>query len=175
MSPAAESRIEAARQGETWAQKELAETIARFARHACTRVGTRLAADLAWEDVAQEASRKFFAVGIHQYRGKGTEDSYLYTVVKSTLVQLARGATRRKTREEATAPEEDHVSTSALQNRLDVAWILERIQEECRELLTAVFLNEIPYAQLASDLSLAESSVRAKVSRCVRRARELTA
>jgi DNA-directed RNA polymerase specialized sigma24 family protein len=58
---------------------------------------------------------------------------------------------------------------------LDVAWILERLQEECRELLTRVFLHEVPYPQLANDLDLAESSVRAKVSRCVRRARELAA
>jgi RNA polymerase sigma factor (sigma-70 family) len=170
-SPAGQDRFAAARSGERRAQAEISELIARFARHACDRAGSRLGADLDWEDVAQEASRKFFTTGIHQYRGKGSEESYLYTIVKSTLVQIARSASRRRQREEASVSR-DPVQP-APHDSLDVAWILRRLTEDCRHLLRQVFLEETPYPRLAAELGLAESSVRAKVSRCVRRAREL--
>ena len=52
---------------------------------------------------------------------------------------------------------------------------LSRLDDGCRELLARTFLEDIPYSQLATDMGLAESSVRAKVSRCLGRARELAA
>lgn len=168
------SRFEAAKRGESWAEKEILDLIHRFARHACTKVGTRLAVDLHWEDVAQEASVKFFKAGIHQYGGSGSEESYLYTVVKSTLIQIARSADRRVKREEAQAPSaEDRVVIPDTHLALDVQTILAKLDEACRDLLRRVFLEDTPYADLAAELALQEVSVRARVHRCVRRAREL--
>ncbi len=173
MGQSQSDRFAAVRRGEAWAEREVSQLIQRFARHACSRVGTALQVELGWEDVAQEASRRFFATGIHQYGGTGSEESYLYTVVKSTLIQIARSANRRKKREDVAA-ETETVTHSNSQHRLDVELILNRLDEVCRDLLKRAFLEEVPYATLARDLELAESSVRAKVSRCVRRAREFS-
>ena len=166
-------RFEAAKRGESWAEKEILDLIHRFARHACTKVGTRLAVDLQWEDVAQEASVKFFKSGLHQYGGSGSEESYLYTVVKSTLIQIARSADRRKKREEAKAlPMEERVVIPDTHMALDVQAILGKLDEACRNLLRRVFLEDTPYSDLAAELGLQEVSVRARVHRCVRSARE---
>lgn len=167
-------RFPAARKGEAWAQEEIVELVARFSRHVCSSLQGSLAAEIGWEDVAQEANRRIFTVGLQQYSGGGSEESYLYTIVKSTLVMIARGSQRRRTREEATAPE-DPVDRSDPQARLDAALILKRLDESCRDLLRRVFLEDTPYDRLAAELQLAESSVRAKVSRCLGRARELAA
>jgi RNA polymerase sigma factor (sigma-70 family) len=168
------SRFDAARRGERWAEEEIHALIEGFARHACSRSGPRLAADLAWEDVAQEASVNFFSVGLSQYGGQGSEESYLYTLVKTTLLQRVRGADRRKKREELSVSFQ-RVALPASFDRLEVDSILALLDEICRELLRQSFLSDTPYPQLAARMGLAESSVRAKVSRCLRRARELAA
>ena len=61
--------------------------------------------------------------------------------------------------------------------RLDtfgVEKILSRMDEGCRRLLERVFLEGASYTELAGELEIVESSVRAKLARCVRRARELS-
>jgi RNA polymerase sigma factor (sigma-70 family) len=167
-------RFAAARNGERWAQEEIVELVSRFARHVCTQLQGSLAAEVGWEDVAQEANRRVFTVGLAQYGGAGSEESYLYTIVKSTLVMIARSSQRRRKREEATAAD-DPVDRADPHARLEADRILSRLEERCRELLRRVFLEETPYDRLAAELQLAESSVRAKVSRCLGRARELVA
>ena len=168
------ARFDAARRGESWAEKEIHLLIEGYARHVCSRSGSRLAADLAWEDVAQDASARFFTVGLSQYGGQGSEESYLYTLVKTTLLQRVRSADRRKKREELSAPLE-RVALPTSFERLEVDSILGNLDEGCRDLLRLSFLDDVPYSKLAADMGLAESSVRAKVSRCLRRARELAA
>jgi len=174
MTDSQSNRFAAARRGERWAQEEIQALIEGYARHVCRSAGDRLRADLSWEDVAQEAGARFFAVGLRQYGGQGSEESYLFTIVKSSLLQRARSADRRKKREEASTPM-DRVAMPEGDDRLEAQSLLARLDEACRDLLHSAFLLDIPYAQIADDLELAESSVRAKVSRCLRRARELAA
>jgi len=174
MSLSQSTRFAAARRGERWAQEEIQALIEGFARHVCRSAGDRLRADLSWEDVAQEAGARFFAVGLRQYGGQGTEESYLFTIVKSSLLQRARSADRRIKREEASVPM-DRVALPDGDDRLEVHSLLARLDDSCRELLERAFLLDIPYSQLATDMELVESSVRAKVSRCLGRARELAA
>jgi len=162
--------FDAVRRGESWAERQVMEELERFARHIC-HSGSSLSAEMDPEDLAQEAARRFFTVGLEQYRGGGSEGSYLYSIVKSMLVQAARTRRRRLKREDVVAPvDESHVEDP--DPKLEVGLLLRRLGEACRELLQRVFLDETPYPVLAADLDLAESSVRAKVSRCLRRARE---
>jgi DNA-directed RNA polymerase specialized sigma24 family protein len=122
-----------------------------------------------WEDVAQVACSTFFATGLWQYRGTGSERSYLYSVVRMTAIQMSRGAARRRQREEAapvTAPEPSNPGP-----RLDVLKILAALPEECRHVIERVFLLDEPYGSLAVEFGLAESSVRSKLSRCLKKAR----
>ena len=176
MSEAVDSRpaslIEAAKAGERWAHEEILQLFSSFSRHIHHRGGGPMAAELDPEDLAQEAGRRFFTVGIHQYSGKGSEKSYLYSIVKSTFIQIWRSQQRRKKREEIVSPA-DQVQQPESTAKLDVSFLLSRLGPPCSELLERVYLDGASYPTLAAELDLAESSVRAKVSRCLRRAREL--
>jgi DNA-directed RNA polymerase specialized sigma24 family protein len=152
------------------AQKEIVDMIRQLSRAACAR-GGMATTELDWEDVAQDASRRFFAAGIQQYRKAGSERSFLYTIVRSAMIQMIRSEARRRVREEA-AIQQRFVPPHNPTPKFDVVKILGLISEECRTLLTRVFLRGEPYSALADDLSILESSVRTKVTRCLRRARQ---
>jgi RNA polymerase sigma factor (sigma-70 family) len=152
--------------------KEVHRILRDFARQVCRGGGPHGALDTDWEDVAQEASRTFFDVGLHQYRGTGSERSYLYSVVRMTAIQISRRAWRRRRREEASVVQP--VDRSNPNARLDVVKILAALSQECRELIERVFLHGESYGVLATELGLAESSVRSRLSRCVKAARRFT-
>lgn len=166
------SRFEAAARGETWAVRELAELCGRFARHVCGQANRAWRADTEAEDLAQDAATRLLTVGIAQYRGQGSEESFVYTMVRSTLLMRMRAADRRRKREDSVALRGDETARDDHAG-LEVRSILARLDHGCRDLLRRVFLEEESYLSLARDLDLAESSVRAKVSRCMGRAREL--
>ncbi len=166
-----ESLIEAAKGGAAWAERELAELLRGYSRHVCRGTGPGGDAGLSWEDVAQEASRRVFTVGLERYRPGGPERAYLYAIVRSTYLQMARGARRRQAREEGgtalgTAGDDP-------ERRTLLHGILARLDGACRHLLARLFFDGAGYADLAIELNLAESSVRARASRCLGRAREI--
>jgi RNA polymerase sigma factor (sigma-70 family) len=163
--------FDSARAGDRAAQAEVHRRIRSFAR-AVVRGGSAATGEVDWEDVAQEASGKLFATGLLHYRGRGSEDSYLYSIVKTTAITLARGSARRRARER------DFVRTLATSAvnpgpLLDVKAILLQLTDECRSLVARVFLGGASYPELAREAGIVESSVRAKLSRCIRKAREL--
>ncbi len=163
--------FESARAGNRAAETEIHRRIRAFARAICSGRPAG-GSDADWEDVAQEAARKLFASGLDRYQGKGSVDSYLYTIVKTTVIQLARGAKRRRLREESF-----ETTTVVVPNpsgrRFEVREILRRLPEGCRELVVRVFLDGAGYRDLARESGLAESSVRARLSRCMQKAREI--
>jgi RNA polymerase sigma factor (sigma-70 family) len=157
--------------GENAAQSEIHGIIRRIARAISLRGGPG-GADLDWEDVAQEASRRFFSQGIRQYRGDGSEESFLYGIVRTTVLLVARQAIRRREREASP----DFLGTTVVrpqEHRIDARLILDRLDPECARLLEQVYLHDTPYAALADDLGLQESAVRVRVSRCLRKAMEI--
>ena len=126
------------------------------------------------EDILQEALVKL-ARKVDEgsfVGGQGAWMPFLYTQVRREAIDLGRRNDRRKKREEAVSPE-DEVLQPESTARLDVAFLLSRLGPPCNELLERVYLDGASYPTLAAELDLAESSVRAKVSRCLRRAREL--
>jgi RNA polymerase sigma factor (sigma-70 family) len=166
-----QEQFQRARDGDPDAQAEIAAVIRSFARTVCRGGGPGgVACD--WEDVAQEASRRFFARGLARFRKVGSERSYLYAIVRTTVLELARHDARRKAREAGSAAAEAdvmHDPTPAF----DARAILRRLAEDCATLLERVFLRGTPYSTLAAELNMLESSVRVRVSRCLRQAREL--
>jgi RNA polymerase sigma factor (sigma-70 family) len=166
--------IEAARRGERWAQDEVVHMLQGFARHVLRWGGSGLASELDSEDLAQEASRRFFGSAMDTYRGQGSERSFLYSIVKATYLQIWRSYDRRKRREQISAPQDVAVEANPTA-RLDVLLIFRRLGSPCRELLERLYLDGATHGELAAELDLEESSVRAKVSRCLRRAREVAA
>jgi RNA polymerase sigma factor (sigma-70 family) len=169
-----ESRIARARDGDEGAQRELLQLVQRFARHVCNRLSSSWEAEFDAEDLAQESFSRLLTHGLGQYSAQGTAESYLYALVRTTMLMRVRSIERRRRREEATIPDSFASPTGDedVETRLQVESILRRLDEACRELLRRVFLEEVPYPTLATDLGLAESSVRARVSRCVGKARD---
>jgi RNA polymerase sigma factor (sigma-70 family) len=163
--------FERALRGERAAQSKIHQTIRRMAKAICAHRGPKRV-DLDWEDVAQEASRRFFTAGIGQYCGRGTEESFLFGIVRTTVLQISRGATRRRQREADPGALGANVSHPA-EHRLDARWILSRLDEECAQLLERVYLHDMPYAVLAAELGLREGAIRVRVSRCLRKAMEI--
>lgn len=165
------SMIAAARDGDPRAQEEIVQLMRSFARHVCRGrwEGSMPGAD--WEDVAQEASHKFFTVGIERFLAGGPERSYLYAIVRRTYLQLSRSAWRRRQREE-TGEALGHGAPNP-ETRTTLHRILSRLSDTCRELLARLYFDGADYSELAAELRIAESSVRARASRCLKGAREL--
>jgi RNA polymerase sigma factor (sigma-70 family) len=163
--------IEAARQGASWAEAAIADAIRAFAQAISRGRGPMASASIDWEDVAQEASRRFFSRGMDQYRATGSEKGYLYTIVKATWIQLARSASRRRKREEIANPIPS--SPRDPNPRLELLDVLRRLDSTCQELLERVFFDGASYADLADELGLAESSVRSRITRCIQKARAI--
>jgi len=161
----------AARAGDQAAVAEIHRLTRVFARELCRGGGPPGAFDLDWEDVAQEAGLKVFGGGLEKYEGRGTEQSYLYTIVKTTMINMLRSSDRRRRREEATGWNEV-VTTIATESRLKIGRILSCLPDTCRDLIVMVFFYGFSYADLATRMSLQESSVRSKLSRCIQSARE---
>ena len=174
-----DSVMTAARNGERWAENALHDLIRSFARYVCDRGAAGDLPELDWEDVAQEASRRLFTVGLQRFRSGGSERSYVFTYVKTTYLQMSRGAWRRIRREQANVAGEESGASGASgedpEVRTHVHGILSRLSETCRDLLSRLFFDGAMYADLAGELGLAESSVRARASRCMAKARELAA
>jgi len=160
--------IEAARRGDDWAQSELLRLLQVFARHLCRDQGGGRGPE--WQDVAQEACWRLYAGSIESFRAGGPERSYLYSVVKATRIQMVRSQVRRETREGKA-----DVKPQAAQNaerRTLLYRLLNRISRDCQDLLERIFFDGETTAEVAAALGLAESSVRAKQSRCLERARQ---
>ncbi len=164
--------FEAARAGDSAAQAEIARLVRAFARQVCRGGGPSGSLDSSWEDVAQEACRKIFTTGLARFRGVGTEQSFLYSVVRLTVIQMSRSANRRLRREETRSPIPS--PQDGPDSRIDVLKILSRMPSDCRQLMERVFLSGDAYRDLAQELGLEESSVRSRLSRCLKRARQIT-
>jgi RNA polymerase sigma factor (sigma-70 family) len=166
--------FDAAAAGDGPALAELQRIVRRFARAVFRQGGPPGAPDLDWEDVSQEAWRKLLDSGLRQYAGRGTERAYLFSIVKATAIGMARSARRRRFRENAELPNGVPCRPDP-SDGLTVRALLAALPEECRSLLRRAFFEDATYADLAAELGLQESSVRARLSRCLRRARELAA
>lgn len=164
--------LEQAAQGMRPAQEEIMRVLRAYARHVCRGRPPAGAPDLDWEDVAQEAGRRMFAVGLERYRSGSPVAGYLYAYVKTAYLHLARGASRRLRREEQAEVYEPPSVAPNPETQTVLHDILGRISQECRELLSRLYFDGVTYGELALETGLAESSVRAKASRCLGRARE---
>lgn len=164
--------IERAQRGDSAAQSEIHQIIRRIARAISARGGPS-GAVLDWEDVAQEASRRFFVTGIRQYRGDGSEESFFFGIVRTTVLQLARSAMRRREREILDPGPLGANVVASQEHRIDAQLILRRLDSDCARLLDQVYLQDVPYPELADALGVQENTLRVRVSRCLRKAMEI--
>jgi RNA polymerase sigma factor (sigma-70 family) len=164
------SLFEGVRAGKSESISELHRTLRTLARQVCRGGGPPGTPAIDWEDVAQECGRKLLAVGLDQYSGDGSERSYLYSVVRATVLEMARAASRRRCRE-VISVSNGPVPARDPNLEMDIRKILDALDPACREVIERVVLQDEPYADVARDLGMAESSVRGKLCRCLARAR----
>lgn len=129
-----------------------------------------------WEDVAQDAVLRLLSTS-SGYRGDGSARGYVYATVKTSLLQSIRSTRRREGREARFAADdvsEARETAGAFDARRLADEILAGVDGACRQLLERVFFHGVSYSSLARETGHAESSVRAQLSRCLRRARERT-
>lgn len=174
--------LEGARRGQASDAAELA-AIVRVLAERIARSGRGPALDgVDWEDVAQEATLRLLSTSA-TYRGSGSVQGYVYTTVKTCLLQGLRGHRRRRRRERESAraaPSSEGNANAAdaasrHEGRRELEEVLGALGPECRTLVEQVFFLGTSYARLAAEAGQAESSIRAKLSRCLRRVRERSA
>jgi RNA polymerase sigma factor (sigma-70 family) len=173
--------LEEARRGDEGATAEIRRVVAQIAHQVVRGRTGALGGGIAWEDVAQEALLRLVR-GTATYRGTGSVRGYIYTAVKSSLLQAIRTQRRRERRDasysaesslqEASPRGEGAAGPVDLETRRRAEEILAALDPECRDLIEQVFFLGTSYARLAEERGLAESSVRARLSRCLGRARE---
>lgn len=129
---------------------------------------------LDWEDIAQEATARVLTVGAEQFHGRGSARGFLYKVVKTTLLMALRASGRREQRERSYVDEQETSHGAGSHAGIDVEVILGRLDTACREIVTAMFLDGITVRAFARAKRIEESTVRSRMSRCLRRARGLT-
>ena len=162
--------FQAARLGDESAQAEIHRLIREHARALCERSGPWGDPSFDWEDVAQEVSRKVLNGAAESYRGEGSESSYLFSAVRATMISLGRSGERRRRREEA-AGWPEVLSAAGRDETRALRAVLDSLSNSCQDVVVRVFFYGASYSQLSQEFGLAESSVRAKVSRCLQRAR----
>lgn len=173
--------LEDARAGDAAAAEEVGRVVAQIAQQIAHRRAGALAGGIEWEDVAQEALLRLLR-GSAAYRGTGSVRGYVYATVKTSLLQLLRTHRRRALREDRYA--EDWIPADAatttdrqegwpsLETRRLAEEVLGSLESDCRELVGRVFFHGVSYARLAEEFGQAESTIRARLSRCLQRARE---
>jgi RNA polymerase sigma factor (sigma-70 family) len=129
---------------------------------------------LDWEDIAQEATARVLTVGVEQYDGRGSARGFLYRVVKTTLLMALRASGRREHRERSYVEAQEPHQGASPHARIDVEALLGRLDVACRELVAAMFLDGVTVRAFARAKRVEESTVRSRMSRCLRRARELS-
>ena len=174
--------LEMAREGDDRATAEIGRVVELIAQQMARGRAGALAGGIEWEDVAQEALLRLLGSSSF-YRGTGSVRGYIHATVKTSLLQTLRSRRRREKRE-ASYSAESFPPTAApssegmaggrvdLETRRLAEEILTALDPECRELVQRIFLHGASYARLAQERGHAESSVRARLSRCLRRARE---
>lgn len=170
ISESDESLVERALHGDAEAEAALYAIVREHARFLC-RGGGPAGFDADWEDVAQVAGELLFSNGLQQFSG-GAIRSFVYVIVKRTVIRMARAHRRRKQREEKAQP--DKMATGPEYPQIDAGWVLARLSTQCRDLLIRVYLWDASYRDLAQVLGLQESSVRSRAARCVAQARKMT-
>ncbi len=162
------SLIAALRSGDKKAERGILDLIEGFSRYLCRVHGS---GEPDWQDVAQEAARRFFMHDVHQFRPGGSLPGLLYSIVRGTRIQLYRSQARRKRREAVASPEP--AGAPDPEKRTLLHRILIKLTPVCRELLERSFFDGASAQDLAAELGLAESSVRSRLSRCLAVAREI--
>ena len=164
-------QLEAARRGDRESVAELDALVRGIARRLVDSRTESILRGVEWQDVAQEALVRLVH-GEAEYAGTGSARGYVYRTVKTALLQTIRGVKRRTARNEAYSesvevPEDDRLVAKRASEE-----ILAAMSDECRELVERALLFGVSFAELAKEAGMAESSIRSRLSRCLRRARE---
>jgi len=123
-------------------------------------------------DLVQDAvTRLFIGLSSGRFRGESSLGTYAQNVAKYTCLEHLR---RRRfetraweeinpIRSKGMGPEESILNAEENARNLGA---LSALPDECRELLRLVFVEELPYRDVAAKLGLSEGAIKSRVHRC---------
>lgn len=127
------------------------------------------------EDVRQETLRRLIvAFRAGQFRGEAALATYVHKVAHGAAIDHWRRVRRRREDAEDDHPEVEARSTHAdpteilerAERRSLAHSVLERLATTCRHLITRVYFDEAPYAEIARTLGKSEGAIKVQVHRC---------
>lgn len=119
-------------------------------------------------DAAQEVFVRLF-LKRGEFRGRSRFTTWLHGIAVRTCLTMRRGQTRREKREAAGAAEIDRqqtrAETAAVNLSLDLARMLDTLDEEDRALVILKYAEEYSYEDLSEMFGLSESACKMRISR----------
>ncbi len=125
-----------------------------------------------WADIVQDVRMKLY-INLKQksFRHSSSLKTYVYRVAKYTCIDYLRKKYRTENVDIDTVEIEDQSNnfTSFVQKeqREILRTIFTKLSERCRKTLKLVFLEKLSYKKIASQLKIAEGTVKSRVSRCI--------
>lgn len=141
------------------AMDKLVKSSRRIAKHVLHRP---FDGALDWEDLAQEACCRMLRTdtGLRAHQ----PGSYLYSVVKRASMDQCRGA-RRRTRREEEWGQQARTGDGRIQEHALARRVLDTLPPADRRVLERIYIDGMPYAQLALEAGIGCATLRSRVSR----------
>lgn len=130
------------------------------------------------EDIIQDVRIKIYVnLKDDKFRKSSQLKTYVYRIAKFTCIDFLRKAkvnTTESGNSSKISEENNALDNLILKEKENILQIiLEEISEPCRELLHLVFVEKLSYIEISTILSIAEGTVKSRVSRCISKAVEL--
>ncbi len=136
------------------------------------------------ESVAQEVLLRLVGlVRADRVRDPGSFQKLVYTVAKNTCVDFYH---RERRREDVVGGELDpesepadpasahpHADLEERERDHELRYVLQRLPQTCRELLTWIYAEGVDATEAARRLGVQSGALRVRLHRCLKRAREL--
>jgi len=128
-----------------------------------------------WADIVQDVRMKLY-INLKQesFHHSSSLKTYVYRVAKYTCIDYLRKKYRRESVNIATVEIEDQtnsfLSFVQKEQREILRSIFFKLSERCRSTLKLVFLEKLSYKKIATQLKIAEGTVKSRVSRCIEQA-----
>jgi len=128
-----------------------------------------------WADIVQDVRMKLY-LNLKQetFLHSSSLKTYVYRVAKYTCIDYLRKKYRTENVDINTVEIEDRnnhfISLVQKEQREILKIIFLKLSERCRKTLKLVFLEKLSYKKIASQLKIAEGTVKSRVSRCIEEA-----
>ena len=163
------SLVRRARNGEQAAWAELVERFSRYVYAICHQA-YRLSQHDA-EDVFQEVFARAYQ-HLDKLRSDDAIRPWLGQLTRRLCIDRLREASRETPMEEIEPPDVDE-SLARIDEAIAVHEALDDVPQHCREILDRFFCRDESYTTIGNELGIPSGTIASRISRCLKRLREL--